>query len=41
MPVKRPQHANTRMHQEVAAFGCTDQAPDGGLPLWQGLLGLW
>ena len=29
------------MHQEVAAFGGTDQAADRGLPFLEILLGLW
>ena len=38
--VQRPQHSNPRMHQEVAALGSTDQAPDRGLPNFMVLLGL-
>jgi hypothetical protein len=40
MPVQGPQHADPRMHQEVAAFGHTDQTTDRGLPFCEVLLGL-
>ena len=36
---QRPQHPDARMHHEVATFGGTDQATDGGLPFLGILLG--
>ena len=39
MPVKGPQHADARMHQEVAALGGADQTTDRRLPFLEILLG--
>jgi hypothetical protein len=38
LAVQRPQHSDPRMHEEVAAFGCTDQAMNSGLPFRKVLL---
>jgi len=38
--VQRSQHADPRVHHEVAALSSTDQASDCGLPFGQVLLGL-
>jgi hypothetical protein len=40
LPVQSPQHADPRVHQEIAALGCADQAGNGGLPLRRGLVRL-
>jgi hypothetical protein len=38
--VQSPRHSNTGVHHEVATFGGSDQATDGGLPFLEILLGL-
>jgi hypothetical protein len=38
IPAQRPHHADPCMHQEVAAFGGTDQATDRRLPFREVLL---
>jgi len=37
---QRPHHADSRVHQEVTAFGSADQATDCALPLLEILPGL-
>ena len=39
--VQSAQHPDACGHHEVAAFGCTDQATDRGLPFFDVLLSLW
>jgi hypothetical protein len=40
VPIKCPQHADVRVHHEIAAFGSADQARNRGLPFFEALLTL-
>jgi hypothetical protein len=40
LPIERPQHADARVHQKVAALSGADQATDRGLPFLEILPGL-